>query len=989
MSFFAELRFAFNTVRRAVCLACLGLVLPLAAQEPPASNGDYLVRNWGVDHGLPDNTITAVLQTRDGYFWIGTPRGLARFDGVRFRLFTAASTPALTSSHVRFLTEDKDGALWIGQDRGGIARHRDGAFELIARPTDDAADWPTSLVADARGGVWAGLPELRAKRWQDGQWTPFGEANGLAGHGGVNLFADFAKRIWFTTETSYGFFDGESFSALATDVPLPQVMPCRKGGYWLARANVLGRFDQRGEKSLMGQPPWRGGAADVQAFLEDADGALWIGTKGQGLYRLDEVGVERMRTSHDFITALHMDREGSLWVGTLGGGLDRLRLRPIHVHDKPTGLPDDAVSAIAQDNAGAMWLATRAAGPVRLVDGRCTLFTTSNGWPGGIVTTLCADPAGGVWFGSLTEGLVYWRAGAFFNKGLRGEHIEALLPSRQGSLWIATRRAGLLQWSRDRGVTHLATNDMPREISALAEDSAGRLWAGTRAGALHCFDGARWEQFGREAGLPGATIQAIHADDPDTFWLGTRGAGLVRFSNGKGACVTTRHGLPDDDIRQILRCADALWFGSSRSLFYVGHHNLDEVADGRCAAVESVNYDRNDGLGSVEFAEGPANTACRADNGYLWFASNRGAVELNPALPLPQPLKPLVLIEQLLADGRPQPLRPPRVAALPPLTRIIEFRYTSPSFIAPEKVRFRYRLKTGAVPADWVEAGADRAATFLNLPPGRSLFEVTATDAAGQWSDVVQSLEFDIQPALWQAAWFRAAILLVALTLAAIAVRIVVMHRVRRRLRALERQLALDEERARIARDMHDHLGANLTRIALLGERAHDDASATAKIARAARDASQALDEIVWAMNPGNDTLERLIGYLSEYAAEYLAPTPIKLEQDLPAAVADAPIPSRARHGLFLAFKEALNNAVKHSAAAQVTLRVTVEPNLLRVTLADDGRGFDPGTPRAVGDGLTNMRQRLVAAGGECLIASAPGKGTQITFTLPIGGNRG
>jgi len=983
------MRSAFDTARRAAWLVLIAATVPLAAQGPPPANGDFLIRNWEVDDGLPDNTVNAVTQTRDGYLWIGTPRGLARFDGVRFQVFTAANTPALAPGHVRFLTEDNEGALWIGLDGGAIARHRDGVFETVVPPGDDAANWPTSLVADARGGVWVGLPGPRAKRWRDGQWTPFGEANGLAGRGSANLTADFARRIWFTTETSYGFFDGEAFAALATDVPLPRVMPCRQGGYWLARANVLGRFDQRGEALLMGQHPWRGGTAEIQALLEDPEGVLWIGTKGQGLYRLDDFGVQRVRTTHDVVTSLYMDREGSLWVGSLGGGLDRLRLRPVLIYDKRSGLPDDVVSALCQDPAGAIWLATRAAGPIRLADGHPTLFTTTNGWPGGLVTALCTDPAGGVWFGSLTEGLLYWRANHFASKGLKGEHIEALLPSRQGSLWVATRRAGLIEWSRDRGASHLPERDAPQEITALAEDQTGRLWAGTRGGALHCFDGGRWERFATEAGLPATAIQAIHADETGTLWLGTRGAGLARLRNGRAVCITTRHGLPDDDIRQILGSEDRLWFGSSRGLFHAGRQHLAEAADGLRPVVESIRYDRHDGVGSVEFSEDAAQTACQADNGWLWFATKRGVLTVPLPLPLPRSLKPIVLIEQLLADGRPQPLPPAGVVGIPPRTRILELRYTSPSFLAPETVRFRYRLSNGAGPADWVEAGTSRAATFLNLPPGRHRFEVTTTDALGQWSGVTRTLEFDIPPALWQAPWFRAAALLAVLALAAVAVRLVVMHRVRRRLRTLERQLALDAERARIAKDMHDNLGANLTRIALLSERARTDGAAAAQIIRAAREASRALDEIVWAMNPGNDTLERLIGYLSEYATEFLAPTAIPLDQELPAAVFDTPIPSPARHGLFLAFKEALNNVVKHAAATAVSLRVAVEPDRLRVTLADNGRGFDPGAPHAAGEGLASMRQRLAATGGTCAIERAPGQGTRITFTLPIGGNRG
>jgi signal transduction histidine kinase/ligand-binding sensor domain-containing protein len=966
-------------------LAWLALVLSGSAQEPAAGGGDYLLRRYEIEDGLPDNTITAVLQTHDGYLWIGTPRGLARFDGARFVVFSAANTPALAGDRARFLTEDSAGALWIAVDRGGIVRHRDGGFETMSPPTDSPAEWPTSLVADARGGVWAGLPDLRAKCWRVGHWTQFGEAHGLAGRGGVNCFADSSRRIWFTTETSYGFFDGERFAALATDVPLPQVMPCRQGGYWLARANVLGRFDQRGETLLMGRPPWRGGAAEIQAILEDRGGVLWIGTKGQGLYRFDEVGVERVRTTHDFITALHIDREGNLWVGSLGGGLDRLRPRPVRVHDRHTGLPDDRVHALCQSNDGALWLATRAAGPVRLADGRHTLFTASNGWPGGIVTTLCADHAGGVWFGTLTEGLVRWRAGAFNHEGLKGEHIESVFQDSHRLLWITTRRSGLIQW-RDGKTTRIATNDVPVEVTALAEDGAGRLWAGTRGGTLHCFDGAAWQLFGSEAGLPATAIQVIHACGPGHLWLGTGGAGLVRFKDGRAKSITTRHGLPDDDIRQILADAGVLWFGSARGLFRAARSQIEEAADGRRGTVDCISYDRNDGLGIVEFTEGPANTACRADDGRLWFATRRGAVEVDPALPLPQPVTPLVLIEQLLADGRPI-----RGAVVPPLARVIEFRYTSPSFISPEKVRFRHRLRVGGGRADWVEAGTERAATFLNPPPGRYRFEVTATDAVGQWSDATQSLEFVIRPAFWQTLWFRAAAVVGVLTLAAIAIRIVVMHRVRRRLRLLEQQLALDRERARIAKDMHDHLGANLTRIALLSEQARGDADVSPqaaaraeKISRAARDVSQTLDEIVWAMNPGNDTLERLVGYLSEFAGEYLGATGIELQQDLPESVPNAVLRSDVRSHVFLAAKEALHNAVRHAAASKIELRVSVEPDCLRVLIADNGKGFSPDQRATAGNGLASMRQRLTAVGGDCRIESRPGAGTRVTLALPL-----
>ncbi|MFA6563028.1 MAG: two-component regulator propeller domain-containing protein [Verrucomicrobiia bacterium] len=982
---FAETRFVFRTIALAASLACLPAPVTRAAEEPPG--GDYLLQQWDVDDGLPDDAVAAITQTRDGYLWIGTARGLARFDGVRFRLFTAANTPALVSGSVRFLTEDADGALWIGLSRGGIVRHRTDVFETMSRPTDNPANWPTSLVADSDGSVWLGLPRLRAARWREGQWTQLGEGDGIAGAGAVNCIAGYHGRTWFTTETSCGFFDGSRFITLTTDVPLPQFQPRRDDGCWLARANVLRKFNERGETLLMGQMPWSGGATEIQTLLETRDGVLWIGTKGQGLYRLDDAGIERVPTSHNFVAAIHEDREGNLWVGT-GGGLNQLRPRAIRLHDARSGLVGDIVYSICEDNDSALWFGSRSAGALRLVGRRFTSFTGANGWPGGLVTTLCSDRNGGVWFGTLAEGLICWQDDVFRNAGFKGERIESLFQDREGALWIGTSQAGLLLW-RDGKVTRFPGKDGLRDVTALAEDGTGHLWAGTQQGDLFCRGDGRFQRFGRDDGLPGAAIQTILADGTDSLWIGTH-RGLVRFDGGNFKLITTRHGLPDDDIRQILADDDGnLWFGSSRGLFRAASHELDDVAAGRRATVDCVTYGRSDGLGSFEFTEGGCNAACRARDGRFWFATRRGAVEVNPRALVVSSEPPPVHIEDVIADGKPRSLPASGRVEIPPLPDRIELRYTALSLTAPAKVRFRYRLEN--VDNDWIEAGAERTATYLHMPPGNYRFHVTACSSEGVWNPDGTSLDFTVRAALWQTGWFRATTLVTLLALLAATIRIAVLHRVRKRLRALERQHALEKERARIAKNMHDDLGARLTRIALLSESARNDAglapeaaARAEKISRAAREVSQTLDEIVWTVNPGNDTLERLIGYLSDHATEYLAAAGIRLSQDLPESVPAAPISSDVRHGLLLAVKEALNNAVKHAAATEIKLGIAVEPQSLCVRIADNGCGFDLDAARAAGQGLANMRERLSAVGGSCQIKSESGKGTRVTFTLPL-----
>ncbi|MCX7824702.1 MAG: histidine kinase [Verrucomicrobiae bacterium] len=963
-----------------------------AAENTIVTSGDYLRRQWDVEDGLPDDIVTAIVQTRDGYLWIGTPRGLARFDGVNFRVFTPANSPGLASANVRLLAEATDGALWIGLDQGGLARRRNGVFETIApQKTASSADLPTSLAADGDGGVWVGLPELRAMRWKDGQWTLFGAADGLAGKGAVRCVAGPEGRVWFETETSCGYFDGRRFVVLGRDMLLPRLLPSDAGEFWLARATLLLRLTDKLELIETGNLPWRTGSAEIQALCEYVpEKSLWVGTRSEGLFRFADGRFIYVPTSHNVITTMGVDRERNLWVGTWGGGLLCLRPRPVKLHDSRHGLASDAIYSICQDDDGALWLASRSAGVTRLADGRCTVFTTANGWPGGVVTSVCAARGGGVWLGTLGGGLVRWRDGRFVSVGLKRERIESLFQDSRGALWIVTSQAGLLQW-RDDNVVRISTNDVPAEITALGEDASKHFWVGTQAGTLHRFDGVRWQRFGRENGLPAVAIQAICGAAHDTLWLGTRGGGLVRFMHDRAASITTRHGLPDDDIRQVFAGAGGLWFSSSRKLLGAGDVALNEVADGQCATLECLSYGRGDGLSGVEFFAGCANTVCVARDGRIWFASKQGAVELDPALPLPCPLKPLVQIEQLLVDGQPHSLPPDRRPVMvPPLPRVVEFRYNAPSFISPEKARFRYRLETGAGGGNWVEAGADRAAAFLNLPPGRYVFGVTATDPVGLWTGVSAELEFTVQPAFWQANWFRAGALGMLLALTAGAIRIVVLHRVRRRLRVLERQHALDEERARIAKDMHDDVGASLTHIALMSESARQDPSLSAeaaddlnRIARAARDVSQTLDQIVWTLNPRNDTLEALVSYLGEYTTEYLAPTGIQLEREMPENVPELPISSEARTHLFLAAKEALHNAVKHAAASKIELRIVIADGCLRVRIADNGKGFSTSN-RIAGNGLANMRHRLAAVGGECQIESQPGQGTTVTLTWPL-----
>jgi signal transduction histidine kinase len=450
-------------------------------------------------------------------------------------------------------------------------------------------------------------------------------------------------------------------------------------------------------------------------------------------------------------------------------------------------------------------------------------------------------------------------------------------------------------------------------------------------------------------------------------------------------------GLRINDLRAlVIEPNGSFWLAMGGGLFRTTRRDLEQVFAGRQRLLRGAIYGRDDGLPKVGFAFGRRNAATRTRDGRLWFATDRGPLEVNPE-PLPEsaPLAP-VLVEEMLVNGEPVPLFTGTRLTLPPKPGPVEIRYTLPRLSGTERLRFRYRL--AGLDEAWTAAQNERAATFTRLPPGSYRFEVAASEGdASELPATVATLPFTVRAAWWETAAFRTTAGLLGALGLALLVRAIVLRRVRARIRLLELQHALEKERARIARDMHDELGASLTRIALMSELAADEpemrgpaAQQLGEIAQAARSVAGTLDQIVWTVNPRNDTLERLVGYLGEFATEYLAPTGLALHLELPAEIPPQTVAAETRHEVLLATKEALNNVAKHAQAREVRFRVATEGGILRIVIADDGRGFDPQTIAEFSNGLINLRQRLIALGGSAKIESQPGTGTTVTLSLPL-----
>jgi signal transduction histidine kinase/ligand-binding sensor domain-containing protein len=967
------------------------LQTPVLAQAPPTdSASDFLLHVWQRNDGLPHNTVSAIAQTRDGYLWVGTHDGLVRFDGAKFTPFPPRQFPGLEASHIDCLSAGTDGSLWIGLERGGVSRWQTDRFETMTALS--AYTNRINTLAPHDSEVWVGLSQGRVTKWSNGAWTTFAPGPAFPAQGRVFCRVDPEGRTWFASDTSFGYFAAGTCVPLVTNkLEYFRIAPRAKGGIWLAHGHQLERFEPNLGPATVASLAPLGDSGGIEAFYEDRKGALWLGTRGSGLYRFADGRLTRVPTSHDFILAVCEDSEGDIWVGTWGGGLNRLKPRLLRVYGKDKGLPRSLLLSLCEDDQSRLWIAARNAPPVSLEPSRAGVMVQTNGWNAGPAGVLCPDRRGGLWLGTEQRGLHHWQAGAYRAEPFPRRFIMSLFQDSQTNLWIGTLREGLFLWPLGQDV-QLVGGDELREITAITEDPGGTIWVGTQKGTLHRRDkGDRsFKPLGVNEGLPGQKIQVIHADAADRLWIGTRGGGLVRLKNNRAKAITTARGIPDDDIRQILADeAGGLWFGCGGGLFRAWGGDLDLALNDEKFAVECVSFGASYGLANFEFQEGFRNAMCRTRAGRLWFATTRGAVEVDPARYDSHDEPPPVYIEDITVDGRPMPLRAGTSVEIPPASGRVEIRYTATSFSAPENVRFRHRLES--FDTDWVEAGHERAVSYFRLPPGQYRFRVIARGSTGIWNQVGDNILLAVRPTLWETLWFRMLVFALLVLVLGAVVRITLMRRMRLRLRELERANALENERRRIARDMHDELGASLTTLALMSEqmRRHPslDAAATAKadrISATAAEVAHTLDQIVWTVNPGNDTLERLIGYLSHYATEFLSPTPIRLTQELPQLSADHRINSDVRHQLFLTFKEALNNAVKHAAATEIKLRIWLQHDVLHIAIEDNGKGFTVKDAEGKGEGLVTLRERLLPLGGRCHVESEPGKGTRVTLTLPL-----
>ncbi len=997
----------------ALALRCLCIALLCAApQKAPADvpgQSDWSIKVLQQSDGLPTNNVYDLAQTPDGYLWVATSAGLVRFDGNTFQQFPMPHPFDEGGQSIGAVSVTPAGGLLIGVNRGAVLRlNPDEPPEIDLLPDKTWPMWAHLLEAPD-GTIWATFHSGDVGRVRNGKIERIGAAEGLpADSAECTLIQDKNGQVWAAKGSWIGKLHNDRFAQIIQIAGARlRIAPAAAGGIWISNGRDLLHCSEAGILDPRASLPVPA-TVDVTTILEDHTGVLWIGTAYQGLFRFNGTTVENVPTSHPHISCLLEDRDRNLWAGTRGGGLDRVQPRAILLQGDEAGLPVQSIQSIAEDAHRTLWAVTQDGGLRHLVNNAWVVDSTQANWPGGDATCVTADDAGAVWIGTRNGQLYRWKDGRYTawgrESGITSRNVSGLLAATNGDLWLAMQNKDAVYRLRNEQILIFPLPDGVRHVRALAEDPAGHVWIATEKGSLFQADG---DKLVDRTDLVKAGVESLQSCfwSPDgALWMAAGRSGLVRLKDGKLSAIDENRGLFDSRILQMIPDGRGwLWCCAAQGIFKVRLQELNDVADGTRTRVQSVHYGDEQGLPSLEPGFGLTARPLRTHDGRLWMMMGTALAIVSPDKVREQMQPPPVHLERVVAGDQvaasyhstlpasdPFDLQSHSTGlVLEPGRQRVEFDFTAVSFDAATNVRFQYRLD--GVDDHWLDGGAQRSAVYSKVSAGDYQFHVRACNSDGVWNEQGATLAFTVKPLFWQTWWFQALAALVFTGLVVVLARYVSFRRLRRRVELLEQQSALHKERARIARDLHDDLGARLTKIVMLSDMSlrdngHGSGDRAHQISSAARQSIKSLDETVWAVNPRNDTLPHLIDYAGQFAVEFLSSARIRCRVDLLENSPDRPVSAETRHHVLLVVKEVLNNIVRHAAATEVWLRVSLDADFICLAIEDNGRGFvfsENGNGDMNADGLRNIAHRMREIAGRSEIHSTPGEGTRISLIFP------
>ena len=995
------------------CL-CLGIT---------AVNAQYRIDHWTADDGLPQNSVYGIVQTGDGYLWLATVDGLARFDGLRFTVFNKSNSPGIVNNRFISLFEAADGDLWAGTEESDVMRLQKRRFTSYGVEQGLISSNVSRISGDADGNPIVISNNFQIYRFADEKFLAF-DAETDSPQAAPLARAESVPVLCFYNsdkKQTACLVNGRWFRpSLADGLPISNIINSVQdadGTLWLLTSDAGLVHLENGKAAriytkqdgLPETPLFLVSGARLSLLSKDKQGAVWL--TDLKTMRTELLSRQPPTSLTEFVSS-YEDNEGNIWLGTTRNGLFRVRKQVITAYSKADGLSENNVYPIFEDRRGVVWIGATG-GVHKYQDG---VFTLVESWKDFTATAIGEDAVGRVLVSNFND--VFVLEGDQFRLFYRNPSgiNYAMHADRDGSLWVGGD--GGLTRLKDGIVTVYTTNNglAANDVKVIIDDKNGGLWIGAYGGLTHYKDG-QFISWTEKDGLPSRTIRALYLDADGALWIGSYDGGLARFKDGKFTHYNTKIGLYNDGAFQILEDADRnFWISSNRGLYRVSRDELNEFAEGKRKTITSVAYGKSDGMLNAECNGGRSPAGTKTRDGRLWFPTQDGVAVIDPETIKANPKPPPVIIETIKIDNiLSEPPLPTSVSSatdsnvseepsaaadgsdliINPNQQNFEISYTALSFINSENLRFKYKLE--GLDDDWIDAGTRRLAYFSHVPPGNYTFRVIAANSDNIWNEQGATLKIVVLPPFYRTWWF----LLTCAALCSLIIYAIYRRRVlkvegaRRLQQDFSRRLinANETERRRVAGELHDSIGQSLAiiknRVVLSAESVTDE-KVRRQLELITAQTTQTISEvreISYALRPyllDNLGLTKAVDSLLDKIAETS-----KLTIDSELDDVDNVFDGEAEMSIYRIIQESLSNIMKHAEASEAQVFVKKSERNLTILISDDGKGYDLNVveSRDLGDGgfgLLGISERVKMLGGTQEIESKIGGGTTVLIKIPV-----
>jgi ligand-binding sensor domain-containing protein len=971
---------------------CLVPATDALALDPERAPSQYIRTDWGSERGFPGGPVYALTQTNDGYLWIGTEKGLVRFDGLTFRLFDSSALTANAGPAVFGVAAAADGSLWARLRGAALVRLHDGVFDNLLGVPGVPVSVVTAMLRERDDGMLLATMAHGAVAYRNGQFTTVAAAGTIPTSSFIISIARSADGdIWLgTRDAGLLRVQGPGVTRIVHGLPdlkINSLLPGEGGDLWIGTDKGVVKWT--GSAISGAGIPAAVHDVPVLAMIRDRDANVWVAAGSRGLMRINSRGVATfgdVAPRGGDATALFEDRDGNIWVGTTKG-IERIRDGVFTSYSAAQGLPSDGMGPVHVDAAARTWFAPADGGLYWLRDGQIRGVTQA-GLRDDIVYSIAGDGAD-VWIGRQRGGLtrLHPQAGGTFEAdhftqadGLAQNSVYAVHQAHDRAVWAGTLSGGVSRFKDGQFTTYTTANGLAANtVSAILEGRDGTMWFGTPNGVSALSRGG-WRRYAVGDGLPSNDVNTLFEDSDGVVWVGTAG-GLAFLRADK---FQKPANLPPRLRGSVVALAEDhtgwLWVATADHLFCVQRDALTDRPFGEAALRE---YSLADGLLAVEGVKRHRSVVADA-RGRIWIATNRGLSMADPVRGEGRAVPALTHVEEVSADGRSIDRR--GFLRIPAGGRRITLTYAGLSLAVPERVMFRYRLD--GFDRDWSEPGTMRQAVYTNLNPGSYVFRVIASNAYGVWNGAEAVQPFQIQPSIWQTAWFQTSVGVFCVCAAWGAYRLRVFHVSRQLNKRFEERLA---ERTRIAQELHDTLLQGFISASMqlhvvadclpVDSPAHSSLTRVLDlIGRVIEEGRNAVRGLRSSTRAAHDLEEAFSGIRQEVAGAEHTSYRVIVEGEA------RPLNATIRDEVYRIGREALVNAFRHSGARSIELELEYASATLRMLVRDDGCGIDPRVVRAGTDGhwgLVGMRERARSIGAGFKVMSRAEAGTEVELTVP------